>query len=300
MSRIAPQQQEFAKAYQPYVVTPTVPKGMNPGSRITLVSFVETQGYTLDYSPVGHKDFLHAEVPLLESALYRRPESYRRETDQNIVRFGVTRRDGRLVGVAFPPGEFLKVARSARDLGVHAFNGTSDSRWGDPERTQAHEASLRAGGHAIEIKIDVMKALQATYAEDRQTMHDLMKNLFHPDQKRIKAKKMAGMLAVADDRVHEIVQIAGPFLGMKDRQMVGQHNAIRRKMFGGNYSHSERVYNLSRYVIMAGQHITARTAEVGASLARSASALAGPYQEALDREEARLKALEAEAGGQAA
>jgi hypothetical protein len=186
------------------------------------------------------------------------------------------------LGVAFQPIEFKVVARSAQDLGRQVAVKTRDARWGDSDREAATAASKRSAGHALANKIVAMNVLSTQLEDDSEIFRHLISHIKRPDKLRVRTKRLEGERALATERIHDTVEVASIFHGLNNTRLVGQHRAVKRRIYNGNYSHAERAAYLIGYLKMVGVHNLAKLHKIGLSRHRSQQVLDTEYQQYLD------------------
>lgn len=280
-------------SYMTELVPSQLPAGIDPGSRVTLISLTDKLRAGLSFGPQpSFRDYRRTEVPYVESGLYIPKGGV--DPDKNaehVMWLGARNSDNpkpqedldkRGFGVAFQPVEFVVVARNARDLGRHAVVRTRRSRWEQPDRRATTAAAMRSAGHALVGKIQAMDTLANQLEGDSTVLRHLINHLIEPAKFRIKAKRLSTERALGVEKIHDTVEVSGIYQGLSNQQLAAQHRTIKRHIYSGNYSYAERTYHMIRYFRMVGVHNRAKLYKLGISRNMSQSELDSKYKPYLD------------------
>jgi hypothetical protein len=275
-----------------------------PTSRIALVSLIDRISPTLNYGKQpSARDFEDALPNTLQKGLFI-PWDEENIAGHNVEHFvAFTRKrpkaympypdkDRKFYAVAFQPREFSVVARSAPDLGRHIVVRTLASNWQanhpgevEPDMETRIENSKRSGGHALDQKIKAIDILSASLLADNLIYRYLLNHIKNPDQSKYRARlrAMDQKRAYADEKIHDTVELSGIYWNSSNKSLQRQHNVVRRKIYAGNYSHSERASNLSGYLTLVGIHNRAKLYKMSISRERTNRELKEKYQQHLDK-----------------
>lgn len=276
---ISPNQLEFPKYSDELVMPQENAGGFSPESRVSLVGLIRHISPSVEFGKEPtYDDYMKAEVKnieaglyILKSAIYQRqslryphvlflgtpstPKAIDVESDKARVNYGV----------AFQPVEFKVVARNARDLGRHTKVSNREANWGNADREDDEAKSMRAAGHVLQGKIDAMDGLTTRLNEDNKSLLQLYRHLKAPQIYRIRTRILEPERAKRVEKVHETAELAAMTLQLDNRVIAGIHKAIKRKIYNGNYSSSERTANLINYFVMVGAHNTAKMSKISIS-----------------------------------
>jgi len=242
----------------------------DPESRISLagLSTVISRETTFGKEPTT-EDYEQAKPEFINGGLYVHPSHPKYFQVQHLITVGVGRSNQAQTsadfGVVFPSQEFPIVARNPRDFAHHTVNKTGKAHLYDVDRDEAHKTKMRSGGHALISKMDSQKRLARDYLADLADFRALYGDLMKPIAARYKVKNIEPKRALADERIHDAVEVAAIHLELKNAAVNGLHRVIRKKLYSGNYSEAERRANWKQYLTIPGLHTRAKLHKLGVS-----------------------------------
>jgi hypothetical protein len=245
-------------------VSPTVPRGPEPA---------------ID-------DYFNAEPQYISRGLYIHRSAPGYHTAQHAIRLGVRHANAghslEDFAVIFPATEYATVARSPHDLGHATVTRTQRARLHDTDQEAARQAALRSAGHMLMGKLHYQKLLVITYADERDTYKALYRDARDPLRTRYHAQNIEKKRALADEKLHETVEVAATYYDLSNIARTGLHKAVRKNLYNGNHSANEFAYNWMRYLAMLGTYTKAKRHKLMLSYEACARELEGykPYLDA--------------------
>lgn len=271
--------------------------GLDPETRISLNRLLSLVGKTVTFGKEpSTEDYFHAETGYINHGLFIHPTDKRYANAQHIVTLGVqTPNKGvrtKDYGVIFPSTEFQIVARNSRDLGRHTVNATHKANLGLADRDQARQKDMRSAGHVLISKMDAQKRLEGRLVSDLTDLRIVHGDLIKPPlSTRYYARNLEKKRALADEKIHETVEVATIHHDINSSAVTGLHRAVRKKLYSGNYSQAERTFNWMRYLTVTGIYTAAKLEKLGMSQAMCKQELKKyqPYLESRALELAQAK-----------
>jgi hypothetical protein len=290
--------------YKAELVPPQDFPNLNPSSTISVVGLIKRTSPKLKFGaePSLH-DFRHAAVTYLENGLYIPTDDASRygKHVEHVIEVGAKRKTAQpkedrvksQFGVAFQPVEFNIVAHSPGHLGAQTVVKTLQAHSGEGNREASRDGAKRSGGHAaLETKIDAMSALRTELSDNNEVLYRLVGHLLHPHKVRLTYRHSRHDLALGVEKIHNTAELASIYLELDNIAIVGLHRAIKKHIWSGNYSNSERGAFLVEYLKMVGVHNKAKNHKISLSIVNSKAVLRRKYQTYLDEEKARRASAE--------
>lgn len=234
------------------------------------------------------KDFEAATAASLKNNLLISPSSPTFHTAQHTSRLGVklNHNPEKMTGdfgVVFPPNEYYVVAHNPAGLGFHTVNRTRRSREQDADRQGSGRASMRSAGHALIQKRHSQAQLGRRLNSELAVMVRLAVDLRTTLRSRFKLKNLEPMRVLADEKIHETVEVAClnlPESSSKNQMIEGRHVAVFEELYG-DMSSNKRAQNWVTYLGLTCLHTYAKLYKLRLSYERCGQEL-GRYQPYLD------------------
>lgn len=241
------------------------------------------------------EDYFHTETQYLRNGLFVEVNDPRYNKAQHqIITVGVNRRyrGPHDFGVVFPSNEYSTVGRNPHDFAKHTVNKTRNARAGNEDREEDTNAAMRSAGHGLIAKMTTQKQLGKRWQEELDVLRVLRGDIKAPAlTTRYQRRNIDRRRALADEKIHETVEIAGAIgMGLGNVAVSGMHNATRKRLYNGNYSSAEFGFNWLRMLSVVGIYQNEKIHKLAVSHDMCAKELKEykPYLEAKERERAAI------------
>jgi hypothetical protein len=192
-------------------------------------------------------------------------------------------------GLMFPPDEYRVAAHNPEGIANRVYARTA-ARSQKGELPSAKDArAKRSAGHALDTTMKNQVTQGLIYREELKGFGVLVRDATRKSGASVKAKNLELLRANADERIHQMVEGVGLRFEQSDKEIAGVHKAVRRRIYNGNFSSAERLFNFIDYIHYLGAYTTAKRARLVLAYTRTRDEHA-KYKPYIDEEKARLKA----------
>lgn len=265
-------------------------EGINPQKRITLARLAAEQGMVLGSDgiatpdsdselQVSKEDYQTASPDFIRQGLYidiTDPRYRDKATQQLLWAWGTPPVSPKAIqtlrlertGVVVPPDEFKIVAHSPPRIAKFAEATTRNANKNELDRKEVDEKVGRSAAHAMESKIERMTGLEVDLRGEIALLRIPFREAASTWIAHFKASKMDAIRREADERIHEMVEVATINLNPGSFELRALHRAIAKKLYR-SLSREEIALQWRVYTYLAGQYATARLVKVLQSKAKS-------------------------------
>jgi len=227
-------QPQMALRFSSELVPQAVYPEINPEKRISFVRLLQVVAATV---PAGTEprpaDYFMASPSYIEQGLYIPPASPIYDSAVQTSRIKVdgekaTHKNMAGAGVVFPAEEYEIISRNVEGL-------------------------------ALVAKRDAQSRLMQKLLSERLNYSALYLDIRPPGRTRYYARNMERKRAMADEKIHETIEVASLNLNLSEVALSGMHKAARKKLYNGNYSSTQFAENWLSFLVMIGRHNAAKT-----------------------------------------
>lgn len=223
------------------------------------------------------------------------PEDPAFEETKNLSKLGVRKGDNNHklwpqdYGLMFPPGEYTIAARNPEGLAQIVYARTENKSVEGELPSERTARAERSAGYALIKNRDKQIAQGLIYRQELDGFGILVRDAMRKSGASVKAKNLEVLRANADERIHQMVESVGLRFGQSDKEIADIHKAVKRRVYNGNFSSVERLFNFVDYIHYLGAYTTAKRAKLVIAFTRTREEIK-KYQPAIDAENERLKA----------
>jgi hypothetical protein len=263
------------------VVQAATYSGISVEDKITLNRLVRLAGQ--DVSEGLPADELTAAIAAIKDGLYIAPTDERYYNAQQLIKLGIAQGIEK-VGVVFPADEFPKVARSAHDLALHMQAKTRRANETNDDPADVAERTGRAGGHVLQDKIKTMGGLSLSLQTDQAFLRKMRAEVGRTWIAPYKFKNLERHRVRTDEMIHDTAEVAAINTNPGSAEIRALHDGIKKRLYGGNQSHSEIAQTWNAYITLVGKYIGMRLNRINISVKLCETELQY-YQPYLDRKQ---------------
>jgi len=163
------------------------------------------------------------------------------------------------MGIGFTATQYLRIARSPRDLAVHTYARTQRANDKRPDterlgRDEAEATANRAAAHILQsYGLRIAEGINE-FTEQRDYLLAMHKELQNPGWAHFKGTKLGEIIRVTSDIIHSDVEIAAVNLDWSGSMTEALQRAVHYNLYGWKGHSSKRISQWRQYVLMAGRH----------------------------------------------
>lgn len=247
-------EQQLALPSNDEIIPEGLPLSIEPTDRLSLHSLCKVLSEQLPATT----DITATELVFARSAsqaLYVHPTSPQFYELPNIIRHGVqTPNQGRFTrdyGIVFPQDECnianIQIDEVPRIIMPGKGVDMSDQK-----------TKIRRQVGALTTKVHEQKKLTADLVAERRMFVKLYRDVRDPKRTRYMAKNIDAYRACAEERIHQVADVAAGTLDIDSTALLGIHKAIRMDLYDGNYSQAQFGASWMQYLAAIGLYTKAR------------------------------------------